>query len=51
MRREKNDKAKKRLLHLAKDSWLKILFLAVAVVYEGNDKASAKHLGREWLFI
>ena len=36
--------------------WLKIhgskfFFLAMAVVYEGNDKASAKHLGREWLFI
>lgn len=47
----KKDKAKKRLLHLAKDSWLKILFLAMAGVYEGNDKGGAKHVGREWLLI
>ena len=44
--RHKNGKVEKRLLHLAKDSGLRILFPAVPVHDEGNDKARSEHPGR-----
>lgn len=44
--RHKNGQVEKRLLHLAKDSGLRILFPAMPACEEGNDKASSEHPGR-----